>query len=116
MADHSTCNWTGASGIEYTYYLWPLPADFSPDQNGNYIFSKKNAEGKWVPVYIGEGDLADRVTDSHHQVSCIQNKSATHVHVHLNDNDKARKAEEADLLARYTNACKPGGCNEKIGG
>jgi hypothetical protein len=116
MAEHPTCIWTGASGAAYTYYIWQLPANFDPNQEGNYIFPKKNTEGRWVPIYIGEGDLAARVSDSHHQGACIKNKGATHAHVHLNGTEKARQAEEADLLARYTNAYKPNGCNEKLGG
>ena len=116
MAERPTCDWTGASGKNYTYYIWSLPANFDPDQDGNYIFSKKNSEGQWIPIYIGEGDLAERVSDSHHQATCIKSKGATHVHVHLNKSEIDRKAEESDLLARYTNAYKPNGCNEKIGG
>ena len=116
MADQPTCTWTGASGTNYTYYIWELPANFDPNQVGNYIYSKKNSEQKWVPIYVGEGDLASRVSDSHHQAACIKSRGATHVHVHLNANENARKAEEADLLARYTNAYKPNGCNEKAGG
>jgi len=116
MAEHPTCDWTGASGTGYTYYIYQLPASFNPNQDGNYIFSKKNTEGRWVPLYIGEGDLVSRVSDSHHQAACIKTKGATHAHVHLNGTEKSRKAEEADLLARYTNAYKPNGCNEKPGG
>ncbi len=104
------------SGTPFTYYVYQLPITFNPNQDGNYIFAKTNSENKWVPIYIGEGDLASRVGDSHHQATCIRNKGATHVHVHLNGNEQARKSEEADLLARYTNAYTPNGCNEKTGG
>jgi len=116
MAEHPTCIWNGASGTAYTYYIWQLPTKFDPNQDGNYIFSKKNTEGRWVPIYIGEGDLTTRVGESHHQATCIKNKGATHLHVHLNSSERTRVAEEVDLLARYTNAYKPGGCNEKPGG
>lgn len=116
MADHETCIWTGKSAIDYTYYIWTLPVSFNAGQDGNYIYSRKNDKGQWVPIYIGQGDLHDRVSDDHHQADCIKKKGATHVHVHLNQSEKARTAEEADLLARYTNAYKPYGCNEKEGG
>ena len=116
MADHEKCIWTGESGKEYTYYIWHLPADFKPHQDGNYIFSKKNDKGRWVPIYIGQGDLADRVSDDHHQAACIKRKGATHVHVHLNPKEEDRTDEESDLLANYTNAYTPTGCNEKEGG
>ena len=116
MSERPTCVWIGESNTKYTYEIWELPVSFKPDQYGNYIYSKKNTEGKWVPIYIGEGDLAVRVSENHHQATCIKSKGATHVHVHLNSDEKAGKAEESDLLARHTNAYKPNGCNEKSGG
>jgi len=114
MADHEKCTWTGQSGTEYPYFAWELPANFKDDQDGNYIYSKKNDKGRWVPIYIGEGDLADRISDNHHQAGCIKKKGPTHVR--LNQKEKDRTAEEADLLAHYTNAYTPSGCNEKEGG
>ncbi len=116
MEEHPKCTWYGASGTPYIYYIHSLPVIFEPGQDGNYIYSKKNDQSKWVPIYIGEGDLADRITDEHHQAACIKRKDATHVHEHLNPNEDNRTAEEADLLSNYTNAYKPHGCNEKEGG
>ena len=116
MTDEPKCTWTGESGTPYTYHIHPLPTTFNANQGGKYIYSRKNDQGKWVPIYIGEGDLADRVSDEHHQAACIKRKGATHVHVHLNPDGEDRTAEEADLLAHYTNAYKPTGCNEKEGG
>jgi hypothetical protein len=116
MPETPKCNWTGASGRVYAFFIHPLPASFNPNQDGNYIFSKETSPGKWSPIYIGEGDLASRVSNSHHQASCMGSKGATHVHAHLNGSEEARKAEEEDLLANYTNAYKPIGCNEMVGG
>lgn len=111
-----TCNWKGKSDTLYTYEIHELPVSFSDDQPGNYIYSKLNDKNQWIPIYIGEGDLGDRIGADHHQAACIKRKGATHVHVHLNDSQRARKREETDLLARYKNAYKPHGCNIKKGG
>ncbi len=116
MAETPTCNWIGESGTSYHYFVHPLPANFKPDQPGNYIFAKLNAENRWLPIYIGQGDLGDRVTGNHHQWDCIRRKGATHVHVHTNSTESARRSEEIDLLKHYTNAYTPIGCNEKEGG
>jgi hypothetical protein len=116
MATDEKCIWIGGSGTQYTYFIHPLPINFDPDQDGNYIFSKKNENGKWAPIYIGEGDLANRVNDNHHRAACIKRNGATHVHVHLNAVEAHRIAEEQDLLERYTNAYAPNGCNRKEGG
>lgn len=111
-----TCNWQGGSNTLYKYYIHELPTSFDDGQPGNYIYSKLNERNLWVPIYIGEGDLGDRVSEDHHQAACIRSKGATHVHVHLNDSQRARQEEEADLLARYTNAYIPHGCNVMKGG
>lgn len=115
MADVPTCTWVGGSGTNYTHYVYALPATFDPNQPGNYIYAKKDPQGYWQPIYIGEGDLNDRA-NNHHQAICIRQKGATHFHCHKNDSEKARLAEERDLLARYTQAYVPTGCNERYGG
>lgn len=115
MADHPICNWIGGSGLKYKYFVWELPVDFSENQDGNYIYSKKNSDNKWVPIYIGEGDLRER-SGGHHKANCISARGATHIHVHLNSKREDRRAEERDLLANYTNSYSPTGCNDQEGG
>lgn len=116
MVEPEVCNWTGASGTVYNYAILKLPVDFAEGEEGNYIHAKRNATGQWVPIYIGEGDLAHRASHSHHQAACIETKGATHIHAHRRPDAKARKAEEQDLLERHTDAYEPVGCNEKPGG
>ena len=111
-----TCTWAGASGTEYKFFIHALPSTFNPNQDGNYIYAKKNTGGRWVPIYIGEGDLSERSGGGHHKALCIQQKGATHFHCHLNTSELNRRAEERDLLDRYGNASVPTGCNEKPGG
>lgn len=110
------CTWMGASGRRYEYSVFSLPVSLQPDQTGNYVYAKRGPRGDWLPVYIGEGDLADRSSTAHHKAECIRNKGATHFHCHLNPNPQTRREEEADLLARYRNAFEPDGCNEVVPG
>ena len=111
-----SCVWQGRSGTRYTYKIWKLPVSLRTGQDGNYIYAKRNREGQWVPVYIGEGDLGERSGPGHHKADCIRRKGATHFHCHLNSDAAARRVEEADLLSRFTNAYAPSGCNERPGG
>lgn len=113
---HPTCDWIGVSGARYTYYVYERHPSISAGQDGNYIYAKLNAEKKWVPVYIGQGDLSVRASGNHHQIGCIDAKGATHVHMHKNGRESDRRAEETDLLANYGNSYTPNGCNVKIGG
>ena len=112
MAEKEICVWDGKSGKKYTYLIYTLPQSFNQGQDGNYIYTKVE-NNYWKPIYIGEGDLGDRIGPSHHQAKCIKDKEATHVHVHLNKNEQARKSEEKDLLANYPQSFKPEGCNVK---
>jgi hypothetical protein len=111
MANQETCTWTGKSGRKYTYYVFPRHPSVNSGQDGNYIYSKKNVHGQWVPVYVGEGDLSKRASTDHHRTQCIDLKGATHVHLRLNPSKENRRTEEQDLLANYTNALTPNGCN-----
>ncbi len=107
-------HWTGASGEKYAYWSHALPVSFSSGQDGNYIFAKI-VNNVWVPIYIGQGDLHDRVNDPTHY-TCATGKGATHVHAHTTATEAARIAEERDLLAGYSQAYAPTGCNQKLGG
>ena len=103
------CTWIGKSGDGYKYCISEIDSSFQ-DKAGNYIFAYKNAEGYWVPVYIGQSsDLGDRLNNwptSHHQASCIQKQGATHIHNHLSsDSEKERKGEEDDLIDNYGPSC-----------
>ena len=116
MANNNSVIWKGASGKEYTYWIYQIPASFNSGQNGNYIYTKV-VNNMWVAVYIGQGDIGDRTKiDNHHQSRCLKSKGVTHVHVHLNAREVDRIAEEQDLLAGNPEAYQPIGCNEKTSG
>lgn len=106
--------WYGASKKPYEFTVFEISTVFDPNQNGNYIFAKKNSTG-WDAVYIGQGDIKTR-TEEHLSDGCVTRKNATHIHAHLNLNEKSRTDEESDLLGYNTEAYIPTGCNKKIGG
>lgn len=113
MAIEKPAPWTGASGTEYTFHVYGLAPDV-PSRLGNFIYAKRNAEGAWVPVYMGHGDLATCCTDPG-LLRCIAQKSATHLHLRLNSLEADRAAELHDLLAHYANAFAPEGCHPAPG-
>lgn len=116
MAEQPTCTWTGASGRKYVYQVFPsfvpLPEDISPNTPGNFIYAKRNAHRRWVPIYIGQGNLTQVATFDAEKIACIAAKGATHVHVRVNFKKERRLAEVRDLLANFPQACAPEGCNE----
>ena len=109
--------WKGATGYTYQYSVYPTSDVTPPDEDGNYIFCRAeyltNNQIKYNAIYIGQGNLKDRVGDNHHKIDCIREKNPTHVCLRINTNDSDRKAEEEDLLNMHNEAFPPTGCNEQ---
>jgi hypothetical protein len=103
--------WPGASGAKYAYWAYELPE--VPDQAaiGSYVFARRDADGQWVPIFFGHGDLATLGEGVHALWTGLRAKGATHVHTHRNARVKSRISEEADLLAAHPIAYAPEGCN-----
>ncbi len=72
---------------------------------GGYIYAKID-QNTWLPIYIGQGDIGVRCTQSY-QIECIDSKGATHVHLKLTADEYIRKSQERDLLAAYPQAYVP---------
>jgi hypothetical protein len=111
MADR--CVWTGASGRKYTFYVYARHPRIIKGQMGGYIYAKIDQDNTWQPIYIGQGDIGVRCTQSHHQIECIDSKGATHVHLKITADECIRKSQERDLLAAYPQAYAPTGCNQQ---
>lgn len=111
MAEHQTCTWTGASGRKYVYDVYRRHPKVPPHEAGNFIYAKMDAHKRWVPIYIGQGDLTQRAAMKRDRALCIEAKGATHVHLHVNFDKEDRLAEEQDLLNNFPQARIPDGCN-----
>ena len=100
-----TIRWSGLSGRQYEYRIYPLGANFKAVP-GSYIFAKETSQGRHRPIYIGETeDLSERF-DNHHKMPCIRLQGATHIHVHQNDGGvAARRMEEDDLVNKWSPSC-----------
>ena len=92
--------WTGLSGKKYRFSLHPIGASFVAVP-ACYIFTKRNGNGRWSAVYIGEtSDLSQRL-ENHHKMPCIHSHGATHICVNASGMTSARERldVEKDLLA-----------------
>ena len=102
MAD--TCEWPGASGKTYKYYVYPFGHALLAEA-GNYIFAK-NAGNQWVPLYIGETDNLDSRVSTHEKRDCVRQNGVTHIHAHLTPGNRSiRLAEETDIRGNYNTPC-----------
>ena len=74
---------TGASGGQYTFYVYERHPKIIKGQMGGYIYTKIDQDNTWQPIYVGQGDIGVRCTENQHQIECIDSKGATHVHLKL---------------------------------
>jgi hypothetical protein len=103
MADK--CIWTGASDTKYEFTIYSMDTDWN-DVPGNYIYAKRSTEPSvWLAVYIGQTESFKERLPNHNELPCIKRNGGTHVHAHINRDEKARLAEEKDLLANHTTPC-----------
>jgi hypothetical protein len=114
MAERQTCTWTGASGRKYVYDVYRRHPKVPPHEAGNFIYAKMDEQKRWVPIYIGQGDLTQRAAVERDRVGCIDAKGATHVLLHVNFDKNDRRAEEKDLLNNFRQAYSPDGFNEEL--
>jgi len=98
-------NWTGQSGKEYSYEIYPLETSFRA-LPGNYIYAGQAEDGSWVPVYIAQTrDLHQRL-EGHVRMEDAIAKGATHLHAHYcSVGQAARCTEEHDLILRWQPVC-----------
>lgn len=105
--------------MEYVYQVCTYPVSRPPEvganEPGNFIYAKRDAQRRWVPIFIGQGDLTQVATFDPRKIECIVSKDATHVHVRVNFDKGSRMAEVRDLLANFPQAYAPDGCNEQEG-
>lgn len=98
-------NWTGISGHEYRYFIYPIGTSFEAVP-GSYVFAREVSPDRYRPIYIGETENLSERFDSHHKMPCIAREGATHIHVHQNHGGQAaRRAEERDLVAHWNPRC-----------
>ncbi len=116
MADQLTCTWTGASGRKYVYDVYARHPKLPPNEPGNYIYAKMDQHRRWVPIYVGEGNLTQRAATDPRGVAAIEAQGATHVHLHVNYDRDDREAELQDLLETFPQALGPETRKKHTGG
>jgi predicted GIY-YIG superfamily endonuclease len=105
MADVPSIIWPGSSGQKYEYWIFPIETIFK-NEPGNYIFSKELNTGYWSACYIGQTENLNQRLGDHEKEACARRNGATHIHAHLTSGGETiRKAEERDLIQKWTPPC-----------
>jgi hypothetical protein len=98
-----TSSFSGASGTDYSYGVFPQ--DFAPQdkQFYNYMFANLSPEGRWNPLFIGEGNLKQYLSDQA-RIRNVAHSYSTHVLAHISPDAQRRRMETSDMLVSYPQA------------
>lgn len=100
-----TINWTGRSGAQYQYWIYPIGTAFA-NKPGNYVFAKETSPGRWLPIYIGQSEDLGRRLANHDREPDARRLGATHIHAHTHTGSETRRlTEERDLIEKWRPAC-----------
>jgi hypothetical protein len=97
-------DWTGASGKTYRYWFLETPRNAAVIKNegGNYAFVQQMTNGKFAPLYFGEGDSLQGRIPNHERWPDANRLGVTHVMSHTTPaGEAARLAEERDLIQHW---------------
>jgi hypothetical protein len=102
----SNCiNWSGESGKEYQYEVYPIDTAFQP-LPGNFVYAMQSEDGSWVPIYIAQTRGMHQRLEGHVSVDDAIARGATHIHAHYCSAGQAvRCSEERDLILRWKPVC-----------
>ena len=91
---------TTVTWLTYEFNVYTMNANWN-DTGGIYIFTGKNPQGQWVPLYIGKADSFQSRLGSHERWDEAARAGATHVHARGVALEASRVALEAELIQAY---------------
>lgn len=97
--------WSGQSGKQYQYEVYPIDSGFRP-LPGNFIYAGQSEDGRWVPIYIAQTRDMHQRLEGHVGVEDAKANGATHIHAHYcSVGQAARCSEERDLVLQWRPVC-----------
>lgn len=104
MADEGKITATGASGTQYVFWVYTWGTTFKA-AGGVYLVLRKEQNGNYTIIYVGQtGDLSERF-DNHHKASCFTRNSKSHVAARMESAESTRLSIESDLIKKYNPSC-----------
>lgn len=95
----------GASGVAYTFYVYPWGTDLKFVGGVYMVLRKGYQNGNYDVLYVGQtSDLSERL-DDHHKKTCFDRNHKTHVAAMVESSEARRLNIEADLLRNYNPNC-----------
>ena len=91
---------TTVTWLTYDFTVYTKEANWN-NTGGIYIFTGKNPQGLWVPLYIGKADNFQSRLVSHERWDESIRAGATHVRARGVAQEATREAIEAELIRNY---------------
>lgn len=105
MSKNETVSAKGASGTNYTFYVYPWGTDLKPIGGVYMVLRKPSSNGNYDILYVGQtSDLSERF-DNHHKKPCFDRNRKTHISARAESSEQRRLVIESDLLRNYNTTC-----------
>jgi GIY-YIG catalytic domain-containing protein len=105
MSQNKTVSAKGASGTNYTFYVYPWGTDLKPIGGVYMVLRKPSSNGNYDILYVGQtSDLSERF-DNHHKKPCFDRNRKTHISAMVESSEQRRLAIESDLLGNRNTTC-----------
>ncbi len=108
MAKPADITFTGRSGTEYTFSVYPMGTSFEKLGAVYFVTRRyKNSEGGYTHerIYVGQTENLSTRFDDHHKQSCFDRKNANSVCVYVENSERKRLEIEDDLIQNYDPPC-----------
>ena len=105
MSKNETVSVKGASGANYTFYVYPWGTDLKSIGGVYMVLHNSTSNGNYAILYIGQtSDLSERF-DNHHKKPCFDRNRKTHISAKVESSEQRRLTIESDLLGNYNTTC-----------
>lgn len=95
---------TGISKKQYTFEVYQKHLSWN-SVAGVYLILRKNQNGNYLPIYVGETEnLGERFQD-HHKMACFEKNGWTNLGFLHEKNEHNRLAIEQDILKNFNWIC-----------
>lgn len=105
MAKLATVTFTGQSGTEYRFNVYPRDTTFK-DVGGVYIFSERDSQKRHTILYIGQThSFEERRLKYHEKWECADPLGGNVICTRQVDNAERRRRIERDLIDGHNPPC-----------
>lgn len=108
MAKLGTVTFTGQSGTDYSFNVYPIATNFKAIGAVYFITRrtvKTDGTGSHTRIYVGQTDDLSVRFDNHHKQDCFDENNANCICIYTEEDEDTRLDIEKDLIDNYNPPC-----------